>query len=132
LHCPYCHGWEVRDQPIGVLGTGPGSVSHAQLLRQWSDDIVFFPHNDVVTESQRAALDARAIGVIDGTVEGFSIVDDRLAAVELADGRSIARAAVFMRPTLRANIDGLFDALGIEADESGFIRPDATWRTSAA
>jgi thioredoxin reductase len=36
LHCPYCHGWEVRDEPIGVFGTGPGSVEHAQLLRQWS------------------------------------------------------------------------------------------------
>src|SRR5829696_8251535 len=34
LHCPYCHGWEVRDQPIGVLGTHPGSVQHAQLVRQ--------------------------------------------------------------------------------------------------
>ena len=44
LHCPYCHGWEVRDQAIGVLGTGPGSADHAQLLRQWSDDVIFFPH----------------------------------------------------------------------------------------
>jgi thioredoxin reductase len=44
LHCPYCHGWEVRDQPLGVLGTQPGSVQHAQLVRQWSDDVVFFVH----------------------------------------------------------------------------------------
>src|SRR4051794_21878202 len=38
LHCPYCHGWEVRDQALGVLGTNPGAVLHAQLVRQWSDD----------------------------------------------------------------------------------------------
>jgi thioredoxin reductase len=44
LHCPYCHGWEVRDQPIGVLGTNSGSVQHALLVRQWSEDIVFFAH----------------------------------------------------------------------------------------
>ncbi len=44
LHCPYCHGWEVRDQPLGVLGTAPGSVQHALLVRQWSDDVVFFAH----------------------------------------------------------------------------------------
>jgi len=36
LHCPYCHGWEVRDQPLGVLGTHPGAVLHALLVRQWS------------------------------------------------------------------------------------------------
>src|SRR5205823_1830033 len=63
LHCPYCHGWEVRDQPIGVLGTGPGSVDHAQLLRQWSVDVVFFSHTDAVAEDDRAALDARGIGI---------------------------------------------------------------------
>ena len=44
LHCPYCHGWEVRDEPLGVLGTLPGSVEHAHLVRQWSDDVVFFEH----------------------------------------------------------------------------------------
>src|SRR3954463_785114 len=42
LHCPYCHGWEVRDRPLGVLATGPGSVEHAHLIRQWSDDVMFF------------------------------------------------------------------------------------------
>ncbi len=44
LHCPYCHGWEVRDQPLGVLGTRPDAVGHALLVRQWSDDVVFFAH----------------------------------------------------------------------------------------
>ena len=34
LHCPYCHGWEVRDQPLGVLGSNPGSILHAHLVRQ--------------------------------------------------------------------------------------------------
>ncbi len=57
LRCPYCHGWEVRDQPIGVLGSGPGAVQHAHLLRQWSDDVIFFAHTCPVTASERAALD---------------------------------------------------------------------------
>jgi thioredoxin reductase len=131
LHCPYCHGWEVRDQPIGVLGTGPGSIDHAHLLRQWSDDVLFFSHNDAVTASEQTALDARGIKVIEGTVVRLSIVDDRLDAVELADGRAIPRAAVFMRPTLRPNLDGLVEALGCEVDEGGFIRADATGNTSA-
>jgi thioredoxin reductase len=132
LHCPYCHGWEVRDLPIGVLGTGPGSVGHALLLRQWSDDVLFFAHNDAVTESEQTALDARGIEVIEGTVVGLSIVDDQLDSVELADGRTISRAAVFMRPTLRPNLDGLVHALGCEIDESGFIRAAVTGKTSAA
>src|SRR5215210_6886424 len=68
LHCPYCHGWEVRDQPLGVLGTQPGAVQHAQLVRQWSDDVIFFVHTYDLTVAERAALDARGIGIVDGEV----------------------------------------------------------------
>ena len=130
LHCPYCHGWEVRDQPVGVLGTGPGSVDHAHLLRQWSDDVVFFAHTYAMTEAERAALDARSIPVIKGPVARLSVVDDRLDAVQLADGRTIPRAAVFIRPHVHPHGDGLIDSLGCEVDEGGFVRVDATGRTS--
>ena len=130
LHCPYCHGWEVRDQPIGVLGTGPGSVDHAHLLRQWSDDVIFFAHTYAMTEAERTALDARRIPVIEGPVARLSVVDDRLDAVQLADGRTIPRAAVFIRPSLHPHDDGLIDSLGCEVDEGGFVRVDATGRAS--
>ncbi len=54
LHCPYCHGWEVRDQPLGVLGTNPGAVLHAQLVRQWSDDVIYFAHSYQPTDIELA------------------------------------------------------------------------------
>jgi len=130
LHGPYCHGWEVRDQPIGVLGTHPGSVDHAHLLRQWSDDVIFFSHTHPVTASERAALDARGIPVIAGLVACLSVANDRLDAVQLADGREIPRAAVFIRPALHARRDGLIDSLGCEVDEGGFVRVDTNGGTS--
>ena len=55
LHCPYCHGYEVRDQPLGVLGGTPEAVAHAQLVRQWSDDVVLFAGDDALTDEQRRA-----------------------------------------------------------------------------
>src|SRR5215204_6975900 len=58
LHCPYCHGYEVRGQPLGVLGTGPASVGQALLDRKWSDDVVFFPHTLDVTGEERERLTA--------------------------------------------------------------------------
>jgi thioredoxin reductase len=60
LHCPYCHGWEVRDQALGVLGTLPGSVDHAHLVRQWSDDVVFFAHTYELTAREAGAATARS------------------------------------------------------------------------
>jgi thioredoxin reductase len=130
LHCPYCHGWEVRDQPIGVLGTNAGSVDHAHLLRQWSDDVVFFAHTYPLTTTERATLHARGIQVVDGLVERLSVVGDRLDAVRLSDGRAVPRTAVFIRPALHARIDGPVASLGCTLDADGFVRVDATGRTS--
>jgi thioredoxin reductase len=130
LHCPYCHGWEVRDRPLGVLGTGPGSVEYAHLIRQWSDDVVLFTHALAVTDGERATLDARGIAVVDGPVERLVVTDDRLRAVQLADGRVIPRAALFIRPALRAHHDGPAAALGCERLADGLVRVDADGRTS--
>jgi thioredoxin reductase len=130
LHCPYCHGWEVRDQPIGVLGTGPGSVEHAHLLRQWTDDVILFTHTAAVTAEERATLHARGIAVVDGTVERLVVGDDQLQAVQLADGRTVARDAVFIRPALRAYADAPAAALGCELLAGGLVRGGADGRTS--
>ena len=126
LHCPYCHGWEVRDQAIGVLG----SVEHAHLLRQWSDDVTLFTHTTVVSPDQRATLSARGIAVIDGLVERLVVDDDRLHAVQLVDGRSVSRDAIFIQPALRAHPDGLAAALGCELFAGGLVRVDAAGRTT--
>jgi thioredoxin reductase len=130
LHCPYCHGWEVRDQPIGVLGTQPGSVQHAQLVRQWSDDVVFFVHTYDLTSAERVGLDARGIRVVGGEVARLVVEDDRLTGVELIDGRIIARTAVFIRPGNVPHADGLLTGLGCEVNEAGFVTVDDMGRTS--
>lgn len=130
LHCPYCHGWEVRDQPLGVLGTEPGSVEHALLVRQWSDDVIFFPHTCSVTADERAKLEARAVSIVEGLVTKLVVADDRLSGVQLADGRTVTRAAVFIRPSLRPNNRDLIDSLGCDVDQDGFVQVDANGRTS--
>jgi thioredoxin reductase len=131
LHCPYCHGWEVRDQSIAVLATQNGSVQHAHLLRQWSDDVIFVTHTQTVSTAERSQLEARGIEVVDGIVARFLIEDDRLTGLELDDGRIVPRTAVFIRPANLPHADGLLDQLGCEVDEAGFPTVDATGRTSA-
>jgi thioredoxin reductase len=131
LHCPYCHGWEVRDQPLGVLGTAAGSVQHAQLVRQWSDDVTFFAHTYDLGPDERAELDARGVAVVDGTVARLVVEDDVLLGVELDDGRLVPRHAVFIRPVNTPHDDGLIAQLGCETDENGFVTVDASGRTSA-
>lgn len=129
LHCPYCHGYEVRDQQVGVLGGTADAVQHAQLVRQCVSDVVFFSHTGTLTAELREQLAARAIGVIDGTVKRLLIEDDHLRGVELDDGRAIPRAAVFLRPRFVPNND-LLVGLGCAVDETGWVIADATGSTS--
>jgi thioredoxin reductase len=131
LHCPYCHGWEVRDQPLGVLGTQSVAVQHALLVRQWSDDVIFFAHTHDLTAAERTQLTARGVRIVSGDLSRLVVEADRLTGVELADGRTIARSAVFIRPTNVPHADGLLTGLGCEVDEAGFVTVDATGRTSA-
>ena len=129
LHCPYCHGYEVRDQQVGVLGGPVDAVQHAQLVRQCASDVVVFSHTGTLTTGQREQPAAREIGIIDGTVKRLLIEDDQLRGAELDDGRAIPRAAVFLRPRLVPNND-LFVGLGCALDETGWVIADATGSTS--
>lgn len=117
LHCPYCHGWEVRDQAIGVLATGGMAVHQAQLFRQLSDDVTLFLHKGPeLTDEQWEELAARGIAVVQGEVEGLEVDGDRLTGVRLAGGRVIPRQAVVVQTSLRARADFL-DSLGLKAGE---------------
>jgi thioredoxin reductase len=130
LHCPYCHGWEMRDQAIGVLGTGPESVAHAHLLRQWSDDVLFLAHTVDVSARDRAVLDARGIAVVDGVVAELVVTGDRLRGALLADGRVVERDALFVRPAVVAHADTPAAMLGCALQGGGLVRTDAEGRTS--
>ncbi len=133
LHCPYCHGWEVRDEPLGVLAGDPAttaeSLAHTHIIRQWSDDVVFFADGAMLTAAQREELVARAIGVVDEPVLGLSVVDDHLTGVVVAGGRVVPRTALFVRPRFDAN-DSLLVDLGCAVTDSGWVRVDPAGATS--
>ncbi|KAF4409033.1 MULTISPECIES: NAD(P)/FAD-dependent oxidoreductase [Streptomyces] len=108
VHCPYCHGWEVRDEPIGVLAVGPASVHHALLFRQLTDDLVYFARGTALDEETRARFAARGIRVVDGPVASVeSTAAGGVAGVRLEDGRTVARRVLAVATTMQARSDGL-------------------------
>ncbi|MGW3961400.1 NAD(P)/FAD-dependent oxidoreductase [Amycolatopsis sp. NPDC005003] len=126
--CPYCHGYEVRDQPLGVLGTEPASVEHALLVRQWSPDVVYFAHTVPVSEEDRERLDARGIRVVEGLVTAVRREDGRLTGVELG-ARFVPRTALFLR-TRTVPHDELLRDLGYvegDVDPSGKTGVPGVW-----
>jgi thioredoxin reductase len=131
LHCPYGHGYEVRDQPLGVLGGVPDAVQQAPLIRQWSPDVTLFPHTNTIAPDDREKLTAHGIRIADGTVARLVVENDHLQAVELQDGSLIPRTAIFVRPRFVPNSD-LLSRLGCEVDENGWIVHDPAGRTTVA
>jgi thioredoxin reductase len=114
LHCPYCHGWEARDQAIGILGDGPSAVHQALMWRQWSDDVTLFLHRaPEPSADEHEQLAARGIPVVDGDVAALETSDGRLSGVRLASGELVARQAVVVAPRFTARA-GVLALLGIE------------------
>jgi thioredoxin reductase len=130
LHCPYCHGHEVRDQQLGVIGGTPGAVRYAQIVRQWTHDLVYFTPPGILTAVERTELLARAIGVVEGTIDQLVIDEaDHLRGVQMNDGCVIPRDALFVPPRFVPN-NGLLLGLGATIDPDGWVDVDATGRTS--
>ncbi|MFI7462894.1 NAD(P)/FAD-dependent oxidoreductase [Nonomuraea sp. NPDC049646] len=129
LHCPYCHGHEVGGQALAVLGTHPGAVHQALLLRQWSDDVVLLAHTLDLTPEDRDRLEARGVRVVEGPIDHLVVEDGRLRGVELADGQVLPRAAVFLFPRMVPQ-DQVLTALGCAKDDAGWVVTDRTGRTS--
>lgn len=107
VHCPYCHGWEIRDERIGLLATGPMSALQALLFRQWSAQMWFFPNGIDFPADQLAKLVAMGITVVPGSVSGLDVAADRLTAVCLDDGRRVGLEALAVPALTRARLDGL-------------------------
>lgn len=122
LHCPFCHGWEVRDQPFGVLATSPASVHQALMVSQWSKDVRFFPHTvaeEELSDEDLRRLAAAGVDVVPGEVAELVTEDDRLTGIRLADGTTHPRSVLFTAPRAVPRT-GLLERLGAELHETPF------------
>jgi thioredoxin reductase len=113
VHCPYCHGYEVRDRAVAVLGTGAVSLHHVMLFRQLSDDVVYLVHEAPEPHGEEAEqLAALGVEVVTGRAVGVEVVDDRIRGVRLADGRFVEREVVAVATRMVARA-GFLDGLGL-------------------
>ncbi|MDC3962951.1 NAD(P)/FAD-dependent oxidoreductase [Polyangium jinanense] len=127
--CPYCHGFEVRDQAWGLVAQGEHMVEHALFFRGWSRDLVVFldgapaPPPAVAERLERAGIrvEPRPLRALHGAA-------GKLEAVELADGTRIPRDVLFVRPTQRQT--PLVESLGLALNEHGYVQVNELFETS--
>ncbi|WP_225754320.1 FAD-dependent oxidoreductase [Actinotalea sp. Marseille-Q4924] len=135
LHCPYCHGWEHRDQRLVVLATHAAEVDKALTVRQWSPTVTLVLHRyagEPVDGVARRRLAATGVDVVEGDVEGLLVEDDRVVGLRLADGRTLPCDAVVVQPRVVARDDLLVGA-GVELEAGPFgecVRTDERGATA--
>jgi thioredoxin reductase/protein-L-isoaspartate O-methyltransferase len=113
LHCPYCHGWEVRDRRIGVLATGPMTVHQVLLFRQLSNQVTLLQHSGPApSDEQQEQLAALGVPVVTGKVVEVDTDGDALAGVCLDDGTRVPLDALVVAPICTARAE-LLAPLGV-------------------
>ncbi|WP_258726898.1 NAD(P)/FAD-dependent oxidoreductase [Cellulomonas sp. NS3] len=132
VHCPYCHGFELRGRRLAVLATDASGPREALLLGQWSTDVVLLRHSapepdDVLAEQ----LAARGVEVREGRATALVVQDDRLTGVRLGTGTLVPCDALVVAPRLVPR-DGLLASLGLPPGPDGVVAVDADGRTEVA
>ncbi len=118
LHCPYCHGHEVADQPVGILATGPMAVHTALMWRQWSEDVTLFLHTTAgPSAEQTEQLAARGVTVVAGEVVALDVTGDQLTGVRLANGSLVPRRALVVTTRLVTR-SRVLESLGVHPVEA--------------
>ena len=132
LHCPYCHGWEVRDQRLGVLLTSPLAIHQAELLRQLSDRVTVFAAGIEVPDATRHRLRARGVRLVDAAVTEIAGEGEVIEAVRTADGGSHDIDALFTAGRPRTHEDFLahLELARTETPFGSFLAVDPAGKTS--
>jgi thioredoxin reductase len=119
--CPYCDGWEFRDAPIAVYGHGTRALEMARAMTAWSRDLIVFTNGRAgLSHSQRAALQDNSIEIETARITGLCGTDGRLESISLADGRQLARRALFFDMPCQSQ-SSLATSLGCELTAKGKV-----------
>ena len=130
LHCPYCHGYEVRHQKTGILANGDTGFELATLISNWTTDLTLFTNSkSTLTEQQRLKLNKHRILIVEEKISQLENKNGFIQQVVLADGVKLPLKALYARPSFTQH-SSIPQALGCELTPEGYIKIDGAHRTT--
>lgn len=130
IHCPYCHGYEVRDQKTGILGNGEIGFHYAQLISNWTSELVLITNGKLtLTADQTQKLNQHRIEIIAKKIDRLEHTNGKVSQVLFKDQSSIPLQAIYTRPDFEQHSD-IPEKLGCEINEMGLIKTDQLNKTS--
>jgi thioredoxin reductase len=129
IHCPYCHGWEVRDLPWGAYLADADSSAGLARLRSWSDDVIVIAEEELSLPSEtHQRLVTLGYKIEHGTIRALHAKNGKLDSIELFGGRRISRKVLLYSPP--QNQTALVRKLGLDLDDAGCVVTDDSGQTS--
>lgn len=130
LHCPYCHGYEVKGEKTGIFANGDMAFEFAKLISNWTNNLtVFTQGKSTLKEEQHRALRQLGTTVVEKEILRFVQNEGKVSRLEFADGSKQEISALYARPPLSQHCP-VPELLGCELTETGFIKVDNLQRTT--
>lgn len=130
IHCPYCHGYEVRGQVTGVFGNGDMGYEYVKMISHWAGEVTFFTNgSSTITPEQTSKLKSHHINIIETPVTEVVHQNGIMSSVVLADGSERFLTALYAHTPFKQHSD-LPALLGCEFAESGHIKTDGFGKTN--
>lgn len=130
IHCPYCHGYEYRQQPTGILGNGDNAYHHALLVCNLTPNLSIFTNGrQEFTAEQLLKFEKNYISVFESPVISVSHKDGYVSELILEDGSQHKLSALYLRPKSSQHCE-IPQQMGCNLNEHGFIIVDMMQKTS--
>ena len=130
LHCPYCHGYEVRNQKTGILGNGKHGNELAKLISNWTKDLTLYTNGkSTLTEEQTEKLEKRKINIVEKEIERLEHNNGHLKNIIFKDGTKAEVKAMYSRNSFEQHCT-IPDLLGCELNDEGYIKVNPSQETT--
>jgi thioredoxin reductase len=130
LHCPYCHGYEVKNEPTAVIGNGDMGFEMAKLINHWTKNLTLFTNGaSQLSPEQMQKITSHGIEIVETEIQQIEHKEGYVKLVHFNDGTHLPVTAVYARPALKQKCE-IMSQLGCEFTEQGLLKVDAMQRTS--
>jgi len=130
IHCPYCHGYEVKNEKTGILSNGNLAFHYAQLISNWSKDLTIFTNGkSTLTTEQNNFISKNGIQIIEKEIDFLKHFSGQLQKIVFKDESVFELKAMYARPEFEQHCK-IPQILGCELTEQGLIKVDMFQKTS--
>jgi len=130
IHCPYCHGYEVKNEKTGILGNGDYGFEFSRLVNSWTKDLTLYTNGkSTLTTEQTEKLRKHNISVVEDGIDCFEQINGKIQNIVFNDNSKTSITAIYARPELVQHSD-IPAQLGCELTEQGIVKVDASQKTT--